>query len=252
VYSPHCFAFERRDVSMTERLAYRAAEKGLARLTDGFACVSPHEATLAEGLGGNALVEHLVNTFEPLGSVAAVEPTQLLDPLRLVSVGRVVPQKAPEMFGEIVQQLRARGVAVDATWVGAGDDTAAWGALDRAGVHVTGWLPARSVPTVLASQSVYVHTASWEAGPIAVLDAMRSGLVVVVRRTPAYRGMLPPAFMIDDVSSAVDMILALRHPEARAARLEQQYAALRALADRAPRAVLPRFYRDVRRRARRG
>ncbi|WP_369140798.1 glycosyltransferase [Modestobacter versicolor] len=250
VYSPHCFAFERRDIPVAKRWAFHTAEKRLARLTDGFACVSPYEADLARSLGGSARVEHLVNAFEPVAKVPGPPAPSADGPLRIVSVGRVVPQKAPDVFARVIEELRARGVAVDATWVGGGEDEAGWAALRRAGVEVTGWLPSRSVLPVLASQSVYLHTASWEAGPIAVFEAMRAQLVVVVRRTPAYRDMLPEEFMVDDVDGAVEMILQLGHPEARAARLRDQHEALRALADRGPQAVLPRFYRDVRQQER--
>src|SRR6185295_18437782 len=50
VYSPHCFAFERRDILRERRWAYRLAEFVLARRTDAFICVSPHEAQLARNL----------------------------------------------------------------------------------------------------------------------------------------------------------------------------------------------------------
>ncbi len=249
VYSPHCFAFERRDIPAVKRWAFRVAEKGLARLTDGFVCVSPYEAEIARSLGGGAQVEHLVNAFDPVPPTGGDVTAGPGDTLRIVSVGRVVPQKAPDVFGAVIEQLRARGVPVDATWVGGGDDRAGWDALHRAGVEVTGWLPARSVTPVLASQSVYLHTASWEAGPIAVFEAMRSHLAVVVRRTPAYHDMLPAEFMVDDVAGAVEVITHLRDPRARAARIERQHAALEALSSRRPQAVLPPFYRDVWQRA---
>jgi glycosyltransferase involved in cell wall biosynthesis len=146
-----------------------------------------------------------------------------------------------------VEALRVSGLHVEPTWVGGGDDAAGISALHRVGVHLTGWIPAGEVPDVLAAQSLYLHTASWEAGPIAVLDAMRAGLVVVVRRTAAYEGMLPDDWQFDDVAGAVSMIHALRDPELRRTRLEGQATTLRAFTDRRPRAVLPAVYRDVRR-----
>jgi glycosyltransferase involved in cell wall biosynthesis len=166
---------------------------------------------------------------------------------RIVSVGRVTAQKAPETFAEVVVALRARGLRVEATWIGSGDDSAGLTALDRAGARVTGWLPAGEVPALLAAQSLYLHTASWEAAvPIAVLDAMRTGLVVVVRRTDAYRDMLPDDWQFDDVTGAAAMICALRDQDARRDRLEAQAETLRTFVERRPRAVLPTVYHDLR------
>jgi glycosyltransferase involved in cell wall biosynthesis len=191
-------------------------------------------------------VTWLVNWFDegPGGPIAplAVDP----EVERIASVGRVAPQKAPEVFAAVVAELRASGLAVEPTWVGAGQDSAGTPALDRIGARVTGWLPAGEVPAVLAAQSLYLHTAAWEAAvPLAVLEAMRAGLVVVVRRTAAYRDMLPDAWQFDDVAGAVSMIRALRDPESRRARLEAQSATLRAFAERRPGNVLPSVYRQL-------
>src|SRR6202041_1545745 len=106
--------------------------------------------------------------------------------VRIVTVGRVAPQKDPDMFVQIVSMLRAAD-DVEATWVGDGIAQARDG-LELSGVVVTGWLPGRQVPAAVSGHTVYVHTAGWEAAvPIAVIDAMDAGLPVVVRRNPAYR-----------------------------------------------------------------
>ena len=125
--------------------------------------------------------------------------------MRVVTVGRIAPQKDPEIFIQILSALRASG-CIEATWVGDGTAPART-ALENNSVAVTGWLPAGHVPAAIAGQSVYLHTARWEAAvPIAVLDALDAGLPIVVRRNRAYRSMLPEEWQFDDVASAVRMI----------------------------------------------
>jgi glycosyltransferase involved in cell wall biosynthesis len=149
------------------------------------------------------------------------------------------------MFADVVTALRATGVPVEATWVGDGEDEAALAALQQAHVRLTGWLPSQRVPALLAEQSLYVHTAAWEAGPIAVLDAMAAGVVVVARRIDAYEGLLPPHWLFDHVSEAVEMIRTLGRGLAREMRIRQQYEVLERFKTRGPVAVLGQLYCEI-------
>jgi glycosyltransferase involved in cell wall biosynthesis len=246
VYSPHCFAFERRDVSPVQRGVFRAAEQLLARRTAAFVCVSPREAGMAQRLGGGALVRYLINSSLPVDPAGERRPAgEPADALRLVGVGRLTPQKDPAFFADVVTALRETGVPVEGTWIGAGDDGEALAALQRANVRLTGWVPSPRVPALLAEQSFYVHTAAWEGGPIAVLDAMAAGLTVVVRRIDAYEGLLPGHWLFDDLSEAVEMIRTLSHPPAREARLQEQRVTLERFEERGPAAVLGEVYRET-------
>ncbi|WP_448611160.1 glycosyltransferase [Geodermatophilus sp. URMC 60] len=246
VYSPHCFAFERRDVSPVQRRVFRAAEQLLARQTAAFVCVSPREAEMARRLGGGALVRYLINSSLPVDPTGAQGPAvEHAGALRLVAVGRLTPQKDPALFADVVTALRDTGVPVEGTWMGAGDDREALAALQQANVALTGWIPSPRVPALLAEQSVYVHTAAWEGGPIAVLDAMAAGLIVVVRRIDAYEGLLPGHWLFDDVSEAVEMIRTLSNPPAREARLQEQRMTLERFEEQGPAVVLGEVYRET-------
>ena len=248
VYSPHCFAFERRDVARPVRLAFRVVERALARVTDAFVCVSPHEAKLAAGLAPRAPVVSLVNVFEVLSPAPARRGSARQ--WQVACMGRVMPQKDPAMFATIVARLTAAEPGTTGRWIGAGTDEGGMAALQAAGVEVTGWLAPSAIGDALAEASVYVHTASWEAGPpIAVLDAIRAGLPVVVRRSEAYDEVLPASWQFDTVDEAVAMTLALRDPARLAAQVDDQWVVLQQLAGRSPGAVLAQAYRDVSGRA---
>jgi glycosyltransferase involved in cell wall biosynthesis len=251
VYSPRCFAFERRDISRLQHWAYRSAEFLLARRTAAFICVTPREVELARQFRSHAEVFHVANTFAPnpplpadhIARVAESEACAVGPPLRVVTVGRVWPQKDPEMFVQIISALRASG-PVEATWVGDGEDRAK-AALERTGVAVTGWLPARDVPRVMAEYTVYLHTAGWEGMPIAVLEAMVAGVPVVVRRNPCYRLVLPDGWQFDDAASAVRLIRELAEEPQRRRRIKEQFDLIAELRKSSPDTVLAAYYREI-------
>lgn len=253
VYSPHCFAFERRDITKQKRWIYRGVELLLARRTAAFVCVSPHEAELARRLGSRADVVNLLNAFpgRPREATTATfsSPTaSTTDTIRMVTVGRIAPQKDPDMFVQIVSMLRGAD-DVEATWVGDGVGHVRDN-LEMSGVKVTGWLPAQQVPAAISGHTVYVHTAGWEAAlPIAAIDAMVAGLPVVVRRNAAYRFMVPDDWQFDEALDAVEMIRSLTRQPARIRRIREQFALLEELRKDRPEVVLALEYRRLLRKS---
>lgn len=190
-YTPHCFAFERRDVPAGVRIAIRAMEAVLALNTHAFAACSPGEARLARALPGRAQVIHVPNVGGQ--EARAAIPAKMHDGvaskqgaiLRLVGAGRVNAQKDPEYFARAAAVLRGAGVALEATWIGDGDaDRVA--ELESHGVRVTGWLNGEEYRQILSESDVYLHSARWEGFPITVLEAADAGLPVIVRRISAF------------------------------------------------------------------
>lgn len=186
VYTPHCFAFERRDLRSPLRGIYRAVEWVLALNTDVLAACGPGEATIASKLrplrGKTAFIPNV--TSLPVSSAA--DWTE--GPLRLAMLGRISAQKDPDYFREAVRRIQAHGVPVEATWIGSGDETSTE-RLERDGVRVTGWLDSVQLRNELRSQHVYVHTAAWEGFPLAILDAYAIGLPILARRIKAIEGI---------------------------------------------------------------
>ncbi|MGU3501257.1 glycosyltransferase [Mycobacterium sp. C31M] len=248
-YSPHCFAFERRDIPAIKRMAYRFAEWVLARRTDAFIGVSPHEADLARSLRPSTDIGYVLNSFAGNRALASAtipaQPAPTVtteDAISVVTLGRVAPQKSPELFADIVTAFPDR---LRATWVGDGPDGAR-SVLERAGVGVTGWLPAADVPEAITGHTVYLHTAGWEASvPIAVLDAVNAGLPVAVRRNAAYRGILPDEWQFDEPGEAIDLIRTLARPDVRARRVAEQYTMIGQMVERSPDLVLADRYRRI-------
>lgn len=227
VYSPHCFAFERTDISAARRRTYAAIERGLVTRTDVFAAVAPHELDLAAALGH----EHLA--YVPNRTIAADRPrAQFGLPLRIAAVGRLSAQKDAATFVRLSRYVRTHlDVPTEWTWIGGGERHDEQ-VLRDAGIDVTGWIPHDRLLGRLSSQQVYVHTAAWEAAPISILEAAALGLPMAVRAIPSLdslevpgrrRGMQPLADRITELTSSTawsyaqddSLAFAARHGRAR-------------------------------------
>jgi glycosyltransferase involved in cell wall biosynthesis len=189
VYTPHCFAFERMDLSPSKRAVLRMVERMLAWRTGTLFAVSEHEGRLADSLSGRWRVIRAVNTpdlpDELVGSAHSPGP---LDRVRVTAVGRICRQKDPEFFMDVVRIARRRGVDVDWTWIGDGEPHLRAG-LENLGVTVTGWQDRVAAMQVLASSHICLHTAAWEVGvPMTVLEAAGMGVPSVVRSMASIDG----------------------------------------------------------------
>ena len=189
VYTPHCFAFERTDLSPSKRAVLRMVERMLAWRTGTLLAVSEHEGRLADSLSGRWRVIRAVNTPDlPDELVDSAQSPGPLDRVRVTAVGRICRQKDPEFFMEVVRIARRRGVDVDWTWIGDGEAHLRAG-LENLGVTVTGWQDRVAALQILASSHICLHTAAWEVGvPMTVLEAAGMGLPSVVRSMASIDG----------------------------------------------------------------
>ncbi|MCW2583983.1 MAG: hypothetical protein JWQ53_2773 [Klenkia sp.] len=197
VYSPHCYWFERTDMSAPLLRVAEAIERRLAPRTRVTVAVSPHEARLARELGSpTAFVPNVAELPPGLAPIAAYDfgtggrrtaarlPRDTGRPVTLVTVGRVEAQKDPRFFAQTVDEVRATGMAVRAVWVGGGDP-ALEAVLHRSGVETTGWVDRATALEHVVRADVYVHTAAWEGNPLTVLEAMVLQKPIAVRSIPS-------------------------------------------------------------------
>jgi glycosyltransferase involved in cell wall biosynthesis len=199
VFTPHCYAFERTDVSRTVRWGYRRIESILARRTSAVAAVGRREADLARELRPTIpviVVPHVLP--EPLGAVS--HPT-LGQQLVVATLARVAAQKGVDYFLEVVAETRRLAAeAPHFVWIGGGD-CGLTQRLERAGVEVTGWLTRSAAIERLTAANAYVHTAAWEAAwPISLLEAAQLGLPVISRVIESTID-LPAPFRADSASA---------------------------------------------------
>lgn len=207
VYTPHCFAFVRTDISAPQRAVFRLAERALRHRTGILAACGAGERREAERLGFRP---ERVLVVPNLASVPTRDGSRRARGLRVPNrvhigmLGRWSEQKDPAAFIASAVALRRAlpGMTVDATWIGDGQGTTP----RPDGVEVTGWLDRAAVGERLDDLDVYVHSAAWEGFPIAILDAAAVGLPILTRRIDALPD-LPAALTIDgglaDLADAV-------------------------------------------------
>lgn len=219
VYSPHCFAFERRDLGGPALRAFRAVEIALAPNTTVFATCSDRETVLAGALSRGP-VRTVVNVAREL---TAPERSGAPEPVTTIAMsGRLAPQKGVAAFAALAAALHQRRLPVRLVWIGGGDEGFA-PLLREAGVEVTGWLPPDDVVAGLAAADLYVHTAEWEGFPIGVLEAISLGLPSLILERPYTEGLDPELLVADDdLALRVEQLVA--DPAARE-RLRERGAA---------------------------
>lgn len=108
-------------------------------------------------------------------------------PLRLLDVGRLVPEKGAPILVDAVDQLRQRGVEVEARIVGAGElleplrhDIAARGLDDR--ITLTGPMSQESILEQYQWADVFVLPSFQEGLPVVIMEALSTELAVVATR----------------------------------------------------------------------
>lgn len=95
--------------------------------------------------------------------------------LTVISAGRLVRQKNPQLFAKIAERFVGDS-RVKFVWIGDGDFP---GALAN-NIHVTGWLTRTEVNTHLQAADIYLSTSLWEGMPLSVLQAMQAGLPLIL------------------------------------------------------------------------
>lgn len=194
VYTPHCFAFLRTDIPAWARWLIRIVEIALARRATVAAC-SEYEMLQARRLSSEA---HLVPNRVPtsLRQNARGARGERRPRARIIGVGRLCAQKAPDWYLAVVKALRAQGACIEALWIGDGEIT--WREqLEAEGVTVTGWLDHSSGSDLLDSGDVYVHSAAWEGFPLSLLEAAALNVPSVVRDVPTMRTCRHPLLAAD-------------------------------------------------------
>jgi glycosyltransferase involved in cell wall biosynthesis len=183
VYSPHCYAMERRDLGAVPRAGFAAIEWLLARRTRAVVAVSPREAELSRRL--NARVPVVV-ALNPAPFEAPASRAPAADPAEVVMVGRISPQKDPGLFAAVASETR--NAPWRYVWIGDGDPDARE-ELVRAGVEVTGWTTPDVAAQRVARARLYLHSAAWEGGPLSTIEAAALGTPVLARDIPSMRSI---------------------------------------------------------------
>lgn len=220
VYTPHGYAFERRDVSSAARVLFQVAERLMMVRTAAVIAVAAREAELAQKLAVGKPV-HLVHNavdVRPRALPGASSGTGV------VGAGRLTAAKDPAFFAAAARVARRTAPEITWTWLGGGDDRMAQH-LQESGVEVSGWLTRDELLRRMSAASVYVHSAAWEGCPVTLLEAAGLGLPIVAREIPALSAMRLPG-LVSSPEALAARVLDLAAPGRRvaAAALSQEIA----------------------------
>ncbi|CAE6934479.1 Glycosyl transferase 4-like domain [Vibrio sp. B1FLJ16] len=209
VYTPHCYAFEREDISSFARQIYKTLEKVLLSKVDVVAGCSQRECDLAISIGAKRA--ELLNNYVTYQSEER-EPRDKQELLKIVVLGRVAPQKDPQFLINTLENLNLTTLnhKLEIIWIGGGDEVLEK-QLKAAGVTVTGMLPRDEVVKQLKTSDIYLHTAAWEGMPLTILEASKLHLPMVIRSIGATKDLDYPFLAQTPVEMAKQLTHCINH-----------------------------------------
>lgn len=201
-YSPHCFAFQRTDISKLTQKLYFTVEKLLSSRTKCYVCNWPIEYDLVQKHFGSVDIY-----FAPLINHKIVNAFKMNKcDNHVISIGRVRPQKDPMFFCDLARRFIPES-NLSFTWLGTGDEDLMF-FLEEAGIEVSGWLGEESIRDFMKKTKVQVISSAWESGPFTFYEGLEEGMPSLLRRIPAFRGLEcdqfeNPEFMADALANLI-------------------------------------------------
>jgi glycosyltransferase involved in cell wall biosynthesis len=180
VYSPHCFAFERQDISPLVKKLFYLIEKAFARRTDVFALCSKREQELALVLIGKSN-KRSRTVFVPNVSHLPIENYSELNTFtsrskNTITSGRDCPQKNFKFLTTMETE-----------------------------VEILPHLSSNELSKKLNQSKIFIITSLWEGFPIAILDAIRAKMAIIALKRP-YLADAPTQFLFNTPSEADQLI----------------------------------------------
>lgn len=180
-YSPRSYAFLMKSSPKVFRAIYLAAELALGMLPATTIACGHDEATIARRISRKVAV---VPNAEPIEK--AIKPKPFSLPLRIVSTGRITPQKGFDQFLSLAHTVQ--DIPVTFTWIGGPKPNHQL----PPNVTVTGWLNHADTRKHLNDAHAYLSLSLWEGLPRAALEAMSRCLPVLLSDIPGHRELVTP------------------------------------------------------------
>ncbi|RAQ16203.1 glycosyltransferase family 1 protein [Burkholderia cepacia] len=179
LYTPHAWAFLKKDVGLAKRLGYALTERLLAGRCDRIVCMSFDELRAARKYGiPMAKVDFIYTGIAGGNTTAPPEHPPAGTAIRVGYFGRLDYQKGFDIVLDALPklnpcvELNVYGVAVRG---GVAADQA-----DCNQVVYHGWVDAQATSEAMQAMDVVIVPSRWEGLALVPIEAMRAGKVIVV------------------------------------------------------------------------
>lgn len=171
-YSPHGFAFLRRDIFGWQRATFRFIEKFLDIITrTTIIAYGENEFRESRKISKKEVrkIDHFIET------TTLPELNRKGGSIRIATAGRIANAKRPDRFVNLAKKLN--GLA-DFVWIGSGNESDY--DFEGGAVSITGWINSEDVTRELINSDIFVLLSDWEGLPFSALEAMGVGLPVIL------------------------------------------------------------------------
>jgi len=182
IYTPHCGAFLRTDVSKFKRRQYRFFEQFGSCFGGRIVGCGPSEGMLYKKLGKNTtFVSNGVNIKK---GIKADNERKLI-----CFTGIASTQKDTAFWNAIAKACaqNAQKEGFSFCWIGDGPLASE---IDQTIIQLTGWKTPDEVEEYLSKTAIYLSTSAWEGLPYGVLEAMNFGCALLLRDVPGNRELV--------------------------------------------------------------
>ena len=186
IYTPHCGAFVRTDISKLTRNLYYFFEWLASCFGGRVVGCGASEAEIYRKLGKNTTyVSNGVKIRNDKSGMRNEEKDRDL----ITFTGLATLQKDPVFWSKVAYACadEAKKEGFSFCWVGDGPDAEV---LKKEGIILTGWKSEGEVEKLLEESIIFFSAAAWEGLPYGVLEGMSSGCALVLRNVPGNRDLV--------------------------------------------------------------
>ncbi|WP_374442535.1 glycosyltransferase [Epilithonimonas sp.] len=196
-YSPHGYAFMQQNISGKKKYFYKFIEYIMPTLFGGLTIASGNtEFELSKKISRSFLIRNGVDFSLPEKILESRNNKRLV----IGTIGRLTPQKNPELFNQIAEKLPD----VDFIWIGNGE---LQHQITSDNISVTGWIRTREeLLHKLNEIDVYTQVSLWEGLPIAIIEAMAMRKPLIVTNIVGNRDCVDEGYngyVFDSVDEAI-------------------------------------------------
>lgn len=225
IYSPQAAPFLRKDISSWKRALFVRLERWANRMSGRVVATSASEQEAFQREGIPALC--IPNGVEMPETAPPPPPASRQKPIRVVTVGRLTPQKNPLQFARIAE-IFSEDERIAFEWIGDGEMRKE---VASEAFTISGWLSQTEVHQRVRQAHIYLSTALWEGLPFAVLEAMSLSKPLLLRDCVGNRDCVDSrrnGFLFDRDEEAIAHLQAwIQTPEALEAMGEASWAVCR-------------------------